>query len=235
MVVADLAGTTVDSKCRGALSMLKKSLATFGYHFPENVIAEDMGKPKLTHIRNLLLRTHLNKQKYGHQKHHAQYPANINHVAKYIHEHMLKDIAPKVLYEHSKPIPGVHDAFRIFREKGVFAITSTTGYPEECAHHVLKRCDVEGLFFDTVCCSNQVAQPRPGADGIYEILRRLRLTRDNAAVIKIGDTTSDLLEGKNANAWRIYAVTEHAADGSAIDCQYAHAVCKTILDVAKDL
>ncbi|HTF29058.1 MAG TPA: HAD hydrolase-like protein, partial [Flavitalea sp.] len=62
---------------------------------------------------------------------------------------------------------------------------------------------------DSYISSSEVALGRPSPDMIYELMRRTGVTYSNE-VAKIGDTSVDINEGRNAGCGLVVAITTGA-------------------------
>ena len=105
------------------------------------------------------------------------------------------------LSEYSTLIPGVADAVRGFRQRGL-KIGSTTGYTREMLDVLLDKSERAGYKPDCSLVPGDVGAGRPHPFMIYEIAVRLQVY-PLAAIAKVGDTPADIAEGLNAGAWSI--------------------------------
>jgi phosphonoacetaldehyde hydrolase len=60
----------------------------------------------------------------------------------------------------------------------------------------------QGLRFDHLVASDEVAAGRPAPDMIRYLMAKAQVT-DPSCVVKVGDTPVDIAEGRNAGAWSI--------------------------------
>ena len=107
--------------------------------------------------------------------------------------------------EHSTPIPGVVETVAKLREQGL-RIGSTTGYTSEMMELVIPRAKALGYEADCVVTPDVTGASRPTPFMLYECMRRLNVYPP-AAVVKVGDTVVDILEGRNAGAWSVGILT----------------------------
>ena len=97
------------------------------------------------------------------------------------------------------------ETVRQLREKGL-KIGSTTGYTSQMMEQVLPRAAELGYEADCVVTPDVTGASRPTPFMLYECMRRLNVYPPRA-VVKVGDTVVDILEGKNAGAWSIGILT----------------------------
>jgi phosphonoacetaldehyde hydrolase len=98
-------------------------------------------------------------------------------------------------------IPGTIEAVTEFRKRGL-KIGTTTGYDAEMMRVLAAEAARRGFVPDSIVSSDMVPEGRPapwmalkGASlmGVYPM----------SAIVKIGDTIPDILEGRNAGMWTI--------------------------------
>ncbi|MGL5100092.1 MAG: HAD family hydrolase, partial [Fusobacteriaceae bacterium] len=111
----------------------------------------------------------------------------------------------EILFENlenfSTPIPGVLKLMERLRKKGI-KIGSTTGYTKEMLDIVAENAEKQGYKPDFRITATEVPAGRPYPYMIYKNMIELELP-DRKAVIKIGDTISDIKEGKGAGVWAV--------------------------------
>ncbi len=115
------------------------------------------------------------------------------------------DYSPEV-----RPMPGAEDLFLFLKERGV-KVGLNTGFSRDIASAIVSRFQwLERGLVDAFIGSDEVANGRPHPDMINTLKARLAIG-NNAAVMKVGDTVVDILEGRNAGCEYIVAVTTGAA------------------------
>ena len=102
-----------------------------------------------------------------------------------------------ILHNYAEPKPYVVDTISKLREKNI-KIGSTTGYTDEMMSIVVKVAKEKGYSPDcwfSPTSTNNVGRPYP-----YMIFKNLETLKVSSIknVMKVGDTISDILEGKNA-------------------------------------
>ncbi len=105
-----------------------------------------------------------------------------------------------------RPIAGIEETFEAIHAGGIL-VAIDTGFPRVIAEAVLARTGwLEGGEVDVLVASDDVARGRPHPDMIHEAMRRLGVD-DVRAVAKVGDTPSDLAEGRRAECGLTIGVT----------------------------
>lgn len=106
------------------------------------------------------------------------------------------------LSSYTDPIPGVIEAIRNLRSRGL-KIGSTTGYTQSMMDVVVPNAREKGYrpdFYITPDGTQSFGRPYP-----YMIFRNMEVLELTAAdkVVKVGDTVSDINEGINAGVWSV--------------------------------
>ena len=117
----------------------------------------------------------------------------------------FEDTLRQVVAEYSTPIPGAVETVARLREQGL-RIGSTTGYTSKMMEQVIPRAKSLGYEADCVVTPDITGAGRPTPFMLYECMRRLNVYPP-AAVVKVGDTVVDILEGRNAGAWSVGILT----------------------------
>lgn len=108
-----------------------------------------------------------------------------------------------------KPMPGAEEIFLELKEKGI-KIALNTGFSKKIAETIINRFQwKERGLIDEFIGSNEVEKGRPYSYMIGELMQRAAVSNPSA-VAKIGDTTVDIQEGKNAGCGLVIAVTTGA-------------------------
>ncbi len=194
LVVLDMAGTTVQDD-DAVNRCLCAALAETGVGVTRDEVNEVMGLPKPIAIGLLLER-----RKY------AGNPAPDSEVTS-IHGDFLRRM---IAFYRSDPavreIDGASEVLRQLRHAGL-KLALDTGFSRDIVDAILQRLGWAGkqLLHATVA-SDEVARGRPHPD---LVLRAMELTgvTDARRVAKVGDTPSDLQEGRSAGCGLIIGVT----------------------------
>ena len=195
-VIFDWAGTTVDFGCMAPVQAFVEVFKQYGIEPTIEEVRKPMGMLKIDHIRTMLKMERIHDlwtEKYGKE------PGEEEAQALYqIFEEKLLGILP----DYSDPKPGVVEAVNRLRRNG-FRIGSTTGYNDRMMEIVVPAAREKGYEPDvwfSPDSTNQKGRPYP-----YMIYRNMEVLgiQDVRRVIKVGDTVSDVKEGKNAGAFSV--------------------------------
>lgn len=93
--------------------------------------------------------------------------------------------------------PTVRETLKVLKEKGYPLAVLTTKY-SKAAYIGLDLFDLT-KYFDMVIGMDQLSKMKPDPEGIYQIMNKLHCHK----AVMIGDNTSDIMAGKNANVYTI--------------------------------
>jgi phosphonoacetaldehyde hydrolase len=193
--VFDWAGTTVDYGSVAPIRVLQQVFADHGVPITEEEARQDMGILKKDHIR-ALLNVHRIRVAWLERQHNAPDEADV--------ERLFADFIPqqmKCLAQHSRLISEVAQAVQRLRARGL-KIGSTTGYTRPMLEILLQEAKAQGYSPDCALCPEDVGAGRPLPWMIYENAVRMKVW-PLEAMVKIGDTVSDIDEGRNAGTWTV--------------------------------
>jgi len=203
-VIFDWAGTTVDYGCFAPVAAFVETFASKGIAVELDEVRAPMGALKRDHIKQMLEmpRIHaLFMVKHGRLSNEDDLDEM---------ETMFITKLMSQLEEHTQVKPYVLETVKLLRSHGI-KIGSTTGYTSEMLMPVAKAAREQGYEPDTtVTPSDTGGIGRPAPDMLEANLKQLGVT-NKAAVIKIGDTVSDIEEGKNAGVLSVGVI-----EGSSI-------------------
>lgn len=194
MVVFDMAGTTVNED-NVVYKTLMQAINEAGYSFSlEQVLAEGAGKEKLQAIKSVL----------------SVY-ANVENdeLAGSIYQNFTKLL--KTAYDKMNILPQ-DNAITLFKElkKRDILVVLNTGYNAETANSLIAKLGwVKGDDFDGLVTATDVKHNRPAPDMIILAMEQFQII-DPTEVIKIGDSTIDIEEGKNARCGLNIGITTGA-------------------------
>ena len=194
-VILDWAGTTVDYGSVAPIRVLQQVFADRGVPITEEEARQDMGILKKDHIRALLNVPRI-RLAWVERHHKAPDEAGV--------EKLFADFIPqqmKCLAQQSKLIPDVVQAVQRLRARGL-KIGSTTGYTRPMLEILLQQATAQGYTPDCALCPEDVGAGRPLPWMIYENAVRMKVW-PLEAMVKVGDTISDLDEGRNAGTWTV--------------------------------
>lgn len=195
MVVFDWAGTTVDYGSCAPMDVFKMIFDEAGVTLSRQEINGPMGLEKKAHIRSLLSLENA-KQHWNDRYGRVWNEDDVNELYEKFEAKLREVVA-----DYSKPIEGVVETIEKLREMGL-KIGSTTGYNNDIMSRVLPVAKDLGYSPDCVITPDITGLGRPTPYMLFECMKQLNVLPVQT-VVKVGDTISDILEGKNAGAWSI--------------------------------
>tara|TARA_R110002096_G_scaffold75658_1_gene178649 strand:- start:72 stop:764 length:693 start_codon:yes stop_codon:yes gene_type:complete len=184
LVVLDMAGTTVDED-NVVYKTVQKVINDKGFNVSlEEVLAHGAGKEKHQAITDVLKA--------------CTTSTDIASIASKAFANFKPTL--KLTYEQLevKTFPGVKEMMEGLRSKGVFVVLNT-GYDRKTALSLLLKLGWEtGKDIDGLVTADDVLNGRPQPDMIYKAMKICGIT-ESQEVLKAGDSTIDIEEGKNAN------------------------------------
>ena len=195
-VIFDWAGTTVDYGCFAPVQAFTEVFKEFGVTPTMEEVREPMGMLKIDHIRTMLGMERIKKcwQEVYHR------PSNEEDVQKMYAVYESKLLS--VLDQYADPKPYVLEAIKELREKGI-KVGSTTGYTDKMMAIVTTCAEQNGYKPYTWFIPDSVGlKGRPYPYMIFRNMQELQV-QSVANVLKVGDTISDIKEGKNAGVLSI--------------------------------
>jgi phosphonoacetaldehyde hydrolase len=193
LVVFDWAGTTVDFGCFAPVSPFVEALALHGVKISVEQARGPMGLDKKDHVRALLALPEAAAQWR------ARHGADVSDADV---DRIFDDMVPlalKSVAAHSSVIAGVAEIAAELRSRGI-RIGSTTGYFLEAARVCFAAAAAQGFAPDFAVCASEVPQARPAPWMMHRNMEALGVYPP-AAVLKVGDTVPDILEGLGAGCW----------------------------------
>lgn len=192
LVVFDVAGTTVVDD--GEITRcFQEALAEEALEVPAEAILAVMGLPKIVAIRQLLAEFAPDRTEPG------------------LDQRLHEDFEQRMIdyYMDSPDVavyPGILALLRYLRMNGI-AVAVNTGFPRSILNSILERLGWQvGRTLDAAIASNEAPRGRPHPDMIQNLMKRIGIT-DPAHVAKVGDTPSDIGEGKSAGCGWVIGVT----------------------------
>jgi phosphonoacetaldehyde hydrolase len=184
-VILDWAGTTVDFGSLAPVRTIQEVFRRRGLAVSEALARRDMGIAKRDHIRAVL----------------ATFEPDVTEA---VVDELYAAFVPlqlQVLNENSELIPGVRDAVERMKARGL-RIGSTTGYTRQMLEVLMRCAQAQGYEPEVSLTPEDVGGGRPHPFMIFEAAVRLK-TYPLSAFVKIGDTPSDIEEGRNAGCWTV--------------------------------
>jgi phosphonatase-like hydrolase len=190
LAVFDMAGTTVLDH-DNVHQALMNAMASFGFQVERPEANALMGYPKPLAIREMLERREADLALVE--------PIHRAFLDEMIHFYQTDPgVAPTVYAE---------ETFEILREKGI-KVALDTGFSRDITEAIIERLNWHDRI-DAWVASDMVERGRPYPDMIRYLMDKTGVSAPEA-VAKIGDTTVDILEGKNAGASLVISVTNGA-------------------------
>jgi phosphonoacetaldehyde hydrolase len=197
-VIFDWAGTTMDYGCFAPTGAFIETFNRFGLSVTQEEARGPMGKHKRDHIKEILRIPRISEQwenLYG---------------RKFIEEDVdfiYRDFIPlqlSVLEEHSAIVPELPSALEVIRQRDM-KIGSTTGYSRQMMDIIGPLAAKQGYKPDCVVCASDVRAGRPAPWMAFRNAEILGVYPARV-ILKIGDTITDIEEGKNAGMWSVGVV-----------------------------
>lgn len=190
-VIFDWAGTTVDYGCMAPVQAFVEVFKHFGITPTMEEVRGPMGMLKRDHIKTMLQMEricNLWKEMYGTEPGEE----DIDRLYGLFEEKLMS-----VLDQYAQPKPYVTETVEKLRNMGI-AIGSTTGYTDAMMEIVTREAKKAGYAPD--CWFSPDATGHKGRPYPYMIFRNMEALGvfSVEGVIKVGDTVSDIREGKNA-------------------------------------
>lgn len=204
LVVFDMAGTTVYDN-RFVHKVLQDTMSAYGVDITLEEANDVMGIPKPMAIRQLFAR-YEDKRSLDHaivsEMHHSFVGAMIEFYAN----------SPEV-----KEQEGASGVFKLLRANDIKVVLDT-GFDRKTADTIIQRLQWAELI-DASVTSDEVENGRPHPDMIFKAMQLTGI--DHAQnVAKVGDTKSDMEEGKNAGCGYVVGVTNGAYDRRVLAAGY---------------
>jgi phosphonoacetaldehyde hydrolase len=206
LVILDWAGTTVDYGCFAPVNAFALAFRTCGMEPTVEEIREPMGMLKRDHIRTMLTMPRLKEQWESLRKAEPD-EAAVEEIYGVFEASLMKSLA-----DYAAPKPGTLKAVRELREMGI-SIGSTTGYTDAMMEIVTRGAAGQGYepdFWITPDGTDGLGRPYPYM--IFENMRHFRISSVEE-VVKVGDTVSDIREGKQAGVRSIGVLEGSSALG----------------------
>lgn len=197
-VVLDWAGTTVDFGCFAPAGVFKQVFKDEGVEITDPEARGPMGLNKRDHIRTISKMPRVAAEWMAIKKTECT-EADI--------DRLFENFIPRqleIIPRYAQLVPDVLDAQRYLRENSI-KIGTTTGYNKEMMDLLVPLAAKQGYKPDSVICANDVPAGRPAPWMAIKSAMDMQMY-PLEALIKIGDTISDIEEGLNAGMWSVGVV-----------------------------
>jgi phosphonoacetaldehyde hydrolase len=176
-VIFDWAGTLADYGCQAPVEAVVEACARHGVAVTRETARGPMGLAKKEHLRRVL-------------------PPEADLEAVY---ETFVPLQMDTIARHTGLIPGVAALAGRLRRRGL-KIGTTTGYTREMLALLAMSAAQQGFTADAMLTPEEGGRPLPWM--IWSLLLGFRVSAA-AAAVKIGDTASDIEEGRNAGVWTV--------------------------------
>jgi phosphonoacetaldehyde hydrolase len=194
-VIFDWAGTTVDHGSLAPVKAVTELFARHGIPISDEDARRDMGLFKKDHIRRLLAVPRVNNE-WLRAAGKAPEESDV--------ERLFAEFLPlqmEILQAHAEVIAGVAEVSERLRSRGL-KLGSSTGYTRPMLDLLVARAATQGYRPDMALCPDDAGGGRPDPWMCLRMAIEFRL-RSTAAAVKVGDTVSDIQEGRNAGMWAV--------------------------------
>ena len=208
-VVLDWAGTAVDFGCMGPVEVFRESFHRFDIDISVSEVRQFMGLMKKDHIRHLCRLPAVSarwQEKYG------RLPGETDVEALYAE---TEPMMISTISRYSDPIPGLIETVEALRKSGI-RVGSSTGYTRPMMEALIPAASRKGYMPDAVVCSTDTPAGRPYPWMCFQNAVQLQIY-PMEAMVKIGDTISDIEEGLNAGMWTIGLTQSGNSLGLSLD------------------
>ncbi|BFT74358.1 phosphonoacetaldehyde hydrolase [Paenibacillus sp. P36] len=197
-VIFDWAGTVIDYGCFAPMHAFIQTFEEAGVPITSREARIPMGLLKWDHIQAILQMERVQNKwvaTFGKE------PVKEDIDRLYVR---FEAILMESLKMYTDPIPGALETVSQLREAGI-AIGSTTGYTSGMMEVIVPEAKRKGYSPDFMIASDQVKAGRPYPYMIFQNLTELGIYPPKS-VIKVGDTVSDIHEGRNAGVWTVAVI-----------------------------
>ncbi len=194
-VIFDWAGTVVDHGCFAPVAVFVEVFKQNGVHITIDQARAPMGLEKRDHICAIAQEPAAAQQW---QAVHGR-PCEEADIDRMYAQSVTAQIAG--VADYAELTPGALAAVAACRERGL-KIGSSTGYNRQVMAALLPAAAERGYIPDSVVCPSDVPGGRPAPWMMYQNAMNLGVY-PFAAVVKVGDTVPDVVEGLNAGAWTV--------------------------------
>lgn len=211
-VIFDWAGTTVDYGCFAPVQAFVEVFKEFGITPSMEEVRKPMGMLKIDHIRMMLEMERIQKLW---KELHGRQSEEKDVLEMY---HLFESKLMSILDQFTEVKPHVLETVKELRKHGI-KIGSTTGYTDDMMEIVTKGAKENGYEPDVWFSPDSVnSKGRPYPYMIFKNMEALGVSSVKK-VVKVGDTVSDILEGKNAGIISI-GVVEGSSEMGLLETEY---------------
>jgi len=184
-VIFDWAGTTVDYGCFAPVKGFVDGFKSIGVDITNEMARKPMGLMKIDHTRAIA----------------AMLPKPISEKRILKAYEVFEETLFANIERHCDIKDHVLETVAALREQGI-KIGSTTGFTSAMMERILPKAAEQGYSPDFCIAPDQTAKGRPYPYMIWNNLMQFGIS-DPRAAVKVGDTATDITEGKNADCWTV--------------------------------
>ena len=195
-VIFDWAGTTVDYGCFAPVQAFMEIFRAYGIEPTMEETRKPMGMLKWDHIKTMLQMERIGKEfRRIHGRDFTDADVDAMHSR-------FQEMLLGILDRFSDPKDYVAETVETLRRKGI-RIGSTTGYTDVMMEIVAREAAKRG--YEPDCWFSPDSVHHMGRPYPYMIFRNMEMLRVASVknVIKVGDTISDIKEGRNAGVFTV--------------------------------
>lgn len=190
-VILDWAGTTVDFGSFAPVQAFVRAFQDFGITPTIEEVRKPMGMLKWEHIHTMMKMDRIDSA-WREINGHSWTKNDVDKIYQKSEQALME-----VLHEYADPKPFVLDTIEELRKRNI-KIGSTTGYVDKMMEIVVGEAERKGYYVDAWFSPDSTSDiGRPYPFMIFKNLEKLKISSVKN-VIKVGDTVSDIIEGKNA-------------------------------------
>ena len=209
-VIFDWAGTTVDYGCFAPVQAFITAFEEYGITPTFDEVREPMGMLKRDHIRTMM-----NMERIHEEWKRVQGKDFTEEDVEQVYQTSENSIL-KIVHQFAEPKPCVLETVKYLRDKGT-KIGSTTGYNDRMMEIVVPAAREKGYEPDVWFSPDSTGQKgRPYPYMIFRNMEALGIKKVNR-VLKVGDTVSDIKEGRNAGVWSAGIVVGSSEMGLSLE------------------
>jgi phosphonoacetaldehyde hydrolase len=194
-VFLDWAGTVIDHGSIAPVHALEDIFREYGVTPPRPLVRRHMGLAKKDHIRKLLEEPYVQEQ-WAALHHVSPQESDVEAMYAGFEPQMME-----VLAGYATVISGVVEAIEAMRARGM-KIAGTTGYTRPMLDRLETMTATQGYRTDRSLTPEDAGGGRPFPWMCYRLAMELHIY-PLFHCVKIGDTESDIAEGRNAGMWTI--------------------------------
>lgn len=219
MVVFDMAGTTVNED-NVVYKTLQKAINEAGFDFTlEQVLEEGAGKEKLQAIKSVL-------KVFG--------EVEDDVMADKIYARFIGLLATAYDTMNILPQDNAAATFMELKKRDILVVLNTGYNAATAASLITKLGWTKGVEFDGLVTASDVQHNRPEPDMILLAMEQFDIT-DPAEVIKIGDSTIDIEEGRNAGCAFNVGITTGAHTREQLETANPSFILNNLLELVEKL